>query len=168
MNGCRLRYSALLASLLLLSCRPERDVSQGQKSETIAVSDDLGPEPYCIALTGTNHRWVAQYPKTSGLVLPPQELGPGHDLHVPADTKVALVLKSTDYLYTMAIPKCGLKEIAVPGLEFRMVHRWDQPGTYALEGEELCGTPGQNGPGRLVVERRDHFAARLQRNSVSE
>ena len=159
MSGRRLQCLMLLTPLFLVGCRPERTVSMRPVD---AESEEAVAGVYCIELTGTDHRWIAQYPEADGVVPFPYELRPGHDLHMPIDTEVALILKSTDYLYTMVIPSCGLKEIAVPGLEFRLVHRWQLPGTHELEGEELCGVPGQRGPGRLVVERRDKFLAWLR------
>ena len=125
------------------------------------------PDPLFIQLTGTEHQWRAAYPMIDGALPAIDELQAGDQLHVPLDTEVVLILKSTDYIYTLAIPELGLKEIAVPELEFRMEFRPTKVGSYSLIGEELCGTPGLDDPVRLIVEPRAEFQAWLRRKSAS-
>lgn len=110
------------------------------------------PQPLFIHLTGTEHQWHAEYLGSNG-----DRILVGPDLHVPVGYPVVFVLQSTDYIYTMAIPEFGLKEIAVPELEFRMSLRPMRSGVFPLIGEELCGLPGEDGPGRLIVEPLSEF-----------
>jgi heme/copper-type cytochrome/quinol oxidase subunit 2 len=112
------------------------------------------PQVKCIHFTGTEHRWQAEYELQSG-----DRLLAGPDLHVPVGSPVVFILKSNDYIYTIAIPAFGLKEIAVPDLEFRMSMCPLHSGEYPLIGQELCGLPGQEGPGRLIVEPAEDFEA---------
>jgi cytochrome c oxidase subunit 2 len=116
------------------------------------------PDPFHIQLTGTEHRWRVSYP---GMGAAADRLSRGPDLHLPVDANVVIVLKSTDYIYTVSIPDLGLKEIAVPDLEFRLEFRSTKVGVYDLIGEEMCGEPGREGPGRLIVEPRERFLARI-------
>ena len=132
--------------------------------EEVTVARETIPEPFRIQLTGTQHRWRAEYPVMGCAA---ELLSAERDLHVPVDTIVVLILKSTDYIYTLAIPEFGLKEIAVPELEFRMEFRPTKVGSYSLIGEELCGTPGLDDPVRLIVEPRAEFQAWLRRKSAS-
>ncbi len=124
-------------------------------------------EPLFIQLTGTKHRWRADYPMIDGTFLAIDDLQAESQLHVPLDTEVVLILKSTDYIYTLAIPELGLKEIAVPDLEFRMAFRPTRVGLFPLIGEELCGLPGGDNSGQLVVESREQFLAWLRRKNTS-
>ena len=115
------------------------------------------PDPFAIRLTGTDHRWQAVYPAigTAGPVV--QELHAGSQLRVPVDTEIILVLTSSDYIYTLAVPELGLKEIAVPGMEFRIMFRMTDLGQYSLINDELCGLPASGNVARLVVEPRENF-----------
>jgi len=76
---------------------------------------------------------------------------------LPLGTKIILVLKSTDYVYTFAIPEQGLKEIAVPALEFRMGLRPTKARELKLVGEGLCGDPHTEVPGRLIFDSQPLF-----------
>ncbi len=135
-----------MLAALLCGCHPARQL----------------PEPLTIYLTGTEHLWQAEYALVHG---PPLKVGP--ELHIPVDWPVVFVLKSNDYIYMLAIPAFGLKEIAVPELEFRMSLRAQEGGEYPLVGEELCGLSGQAGPGRLIVESRSQFQAWFERQSAT-
>ena len=84
---------------------------------------DMIPEPLCIRPTGTEHRWRAEYPAADGTFSRSAPWFIDPDLHVPVGTSVVFILKSNDYIYTLAIPEFGVKEIAVPELEFRMAFR---------------------------------------------
>ena len=119
--------------------------------------------PVRVQLTGMNHRWQMAYVDEQGRPTLPSWLESGHDLHVPINADIVLTLKSTDYIYTLAIPEFGLKEIAVPKLEFRMAFEPTQVGRYQLVGDELCG--GLNGiaAGRMVVESSEQFRKRLEK-----
>ena len=114
-------------------------------------------EPYGIEITGNENRWHVRYPGSDGRLA---ELGDGsiaRDVHIPAQTDVVFVLKSDDYVYTLALPKYGLKEIAVPKLEFRMEFHSPDAGRFPLLGDQLCGEPHPELQGNLVVEPRDRF-----------
>jgi heme/copper-type cytochrome/quinol oxidase subunit 2 len=114
------------------------------------------PNPFVLEITGSNKSWSAKYPdvgdKNSGKVVPA-----ARGLHLPLGTKIVLVLKSTDYVYTFAIPQQGLKEIAVPALEFRMGIRPTKARQLELVGEGLCGDPHTEVPGRLIFDSQARF-----------
>jgi cytochrome c oxidase subunit 2 len=85
------------------------------------------------------------------------------DIRVPMGRRVVLVLRSEDYLYTLAIPEYGLKEIAVPECEFRLEFRPRSTGRVDLFGEHLCGDPFAEITGKLVIEPPERFRAWLRR-----
>jgi len=119
-------------------------VVAGPRSSALPIS-----EPYRIEVTGNDHRWEVRYPGA---------VRTGRSGHVPVATHVIFVLKSKDYVYTLGIPQYGLKEIAVPDLEFQMEFRPSAAGRFSLLGQELCGDPDGDFQGQLIVEPRDQFA----------
>ena len=120
-------------------------------------------EPYCIEVTGHEYRWEVRYPGVDGLLATDDDLMTVRNVHVPQETDVVLLLKSLDYVYVMALPKFGLKEMAIPTLEFRMSFHPQEAGQFALLGDELCGDPHPELKGHLIVEPREHFLAWLHR-----
>ena len=158
---CLAGAASLLASG---GCLAEPRPEEFPRSATASDAIPFGPGPYQIEITGSDKRWLVRYPDASGNL---QTAG-GRSLrlrriHVPLNTKVVFVLKSTDYVYTFAIPEHRLKEIAVPGLEFRMEFRTDKAGKFDLVGEPLCGDPHSLIAGQIVVDTHDRFAAWLER-----
>ncbi|MFO0902691.1 MAG: hypothetical protein U0939_06810 [Pirellulales bacterium] len=123
-------------------------------------------QPLHVQLSAVEHRWRVTRSALGDADLQNVALGEqtpaGLTLYVPVDTPLVLALKSEDYIYSLGIPDLGLKEMAVPGLEFKLNLRPMQVGQYALEGGELCGDPGIPVPGRLVVESREAFVQRLK------
>lgn len=86
-------------------------------------------------------------------------------LLVPVNTTVVLTLKSTDYVYSLSIPQFGVKEVAVPKLEFQMRFRATVSGRFELEGSELCGDPHVAMPANLIVLPQQRFAIWLNNKS---
>jgi len=153
-----------LALIVLVSggCDVESGALAGGDSAAGTARVDLS-NPYRIELTGTDHRWQMEYSGIPGLASQPKFLEVGSDLFVPLGTRILLVLKSTDYIYTLAVPDFGIKEIAVPRLEFEMDFLPSTLGNYQLIGDELCGGLRGDTPGRLVVEPIAAFQERLHR-----
>jgi heme/copper-type cytochrome/quinol oxidase subunit 2 len=119
-------------------------------------------EPYLIEITGSAGRWHVRYPGVTPRLVPGSEAPLGQTVHVPLRTHVILLLKSEDYIYTLALPGYGLKEIAVPEYEFRIEFCPDDAGESALVGDQLCGDPHPGLQGHLVVETRERFLKWLQ------
>ena len=115
------------------------------------------PNPFVLEITGSNKSWSAKYPDASGGKGAAKVVPATREIHLPLDTKIILLLKSTDYVYTFAIPQQELKEIAVPGLEFRMTLLPTQARQLELVGEGLCGDPHTEVPGRLIFDPPSHF-----------
>jgi len=119
-------------------------------------------EPYQIEITGSKDRWHVRYPGADGRPVTSADTLVVRNIHVPQETKIVLVLKSTDYIYTLSLPQFHLKEIAVPDLEFRMEFCPPEAGQFELVGNQLCGDPHAELQGVLIVEPRDHFLGWLQ------
>lgn len=114
-------------------------------------------EPFVIEVTGSKNAWSAKYPSSQGIPHRAQTVSADRELHLPVDTDVTLVFKSTDYVYTFAIPQRRLKQLAVPNLQFRMNLSSPQPCRLYFVGEGLCGDPHTQVPGRLVFEPRKQY-----------
>jgi heme/copper-type cytochrome/quinol oxidase subunit 2 len=116
------------------------------------------PDPFAIEITGNNNRWYVRYPGRGARPL--------LDLHAPQGAKIVLILKSTDYVYTLAFPELGLKEIAVPGREFRLALGSANAGRFDLVGDQLCGDAHPELQGQMVVEPAERFLKWLNREAV--
>ncbi len=114
-------------------------------------------EPFRIEVTGSDRRWHVRYPDVIGPFVFERRGLRMHEIHVPQNTHVVLVFKSSDYIYTFALPECGLKEIAVPDLEFPVQLCPIDAGRYEFHGDELCGDPKTDLDGALIVESHDRF-----------
>lgn len=173
MKSPRIRSSLLSAGLLLTltseSCT--RSLQPGFESagsatsvaaEKVSPAVPKIPEPYRIQVTGSINGWQVRYPNASGRLETETDVPAVRDIHVPLDANVVIDLKSSDYVYLIAIPHFGLKEIAVPGLEFQIEFRLHEAGQFELIGEELCGEPHSELQGSLIVEPEERFLDWLQ------
>ncbi len=120
-----------------------------------------------VEMTGTRTGWRVRYPGADGQLATPDDVLLAGDVHVPQDANIVLKLHSSDYVYILAIPELGLKEAAVPGLEFRLEFRPCHAGRFALKGDQLCGEPDPHPElqRKLIVEPRDRFLAWLNGQS---
>ena len=60
----------------------------------------------------------------------------------------------------------GLKEIAVPGLEFQIELRPDATGPLQLLGDDLCGDEHPEMQGLLIVESQQSFRSWLEKHDA--
>lgn len=160
--GSSLLQAVMALALVTAGCSqattpgtPESRANAGEVAPSLS-------EPYHIELTGGNRQWHVRYSDETGRLATKEKELIGRSIPVPRDTKVVLVLKSTDFLYTFAIPQFGLKEIAVPDLEFQLEFRSEDAGRIEFVGEHLCGDPQSEMSGTLVVEPLDRFLAWLE------
>jgi heme/copper-type cytochrome/quinol oxidase subunit 2 len=145
----------------------------GGDSTTTAVDADLDAdgaipiaEPCRIEVIGTNHRWHARYECADGTFVSAGPQRSGENIHVPLGVNTVLVLKSTDYAYIFSVPQCALKEMAIPGLEFRIEFRPADAGRYPLAGQRLCDGAPPAPQGDLVVESPREFCAWLNDEGI--
>jgi heme/copper-type cytochrome/quinol oxidase subunit 2 len=114
-------------------------------------------QPYVIEVTGEQYRWQIRHPGSDGMLHTSDDVVTPRDIHIPAETDVSIVVKSSDYVYSLAIPDFKLHEMAVPQLELRMNLRTGAAGEFPLIGDEFCGDPHPELTGSVVVESRDAF-----------
>ena len=68
---------------------------------------------------------------------------------------------SDDYIYNLALPHLGLKEIAVPDLSFAIEFTADETGTFDLLGDQMCGYDHPELLGKISVDSHAGFNAWL-------
>ncbi len=88
------------------------------------------------------------------------EIPTGREVHVPIGAEVRFALQSLDYISDFTLPGLGLRDFCAPGLPSEIRFTANQPGRFALRGDQLCGLPHtEKSRGWLVVE--DAAAFRL-------
>jgi heme/copper-type cytochrome/quinol oxidase subunit 2 len=128
------------------------NVLAGESRQRLILRD-----PYPIRITGSNMCWRVQYHGADGRELFAGEGLPLRDIHVPQGSDIVLFLNSADYIYSLSLKQQGIREIAVPDLEFRVEFHPAVAGTFDLVGDELCGEPHPDLQGHLIVEPREQF-----------
>lgn len=126
-------------------------------------SEFIIPTPLEIEVTGTKFHWQIQYPGADGKLGTADDLYGDRVLHVPLEADARIHLRSRDYVYSFALPHLGLKEIAVPEMEFFLDFVAEQAGTFELRGDQLCGFTHPDLLGRLVVVSREGYAEAMSR-----
>lgn len=102
--------------------------------------------------------WKAQHPGGQ------REL---NELHVPARTKVSVILASQDVIHSFYVPAFRLKRDVVPGTYQRLWFEADKVGEYHLFCAEYCGSRHSLMRGRIVVMEPAEYAQWLRRQDVA-
>ncbi len=161
MHRCRPVFGLLLL-LLPAACGPggRTPASQGASDPAWTAAESL-PSPLPIGVTGRDARWRYRFPGPDGRLGGPDDRMAEGDLHLPAGTRVSARLKSQDALYVFNVPELGLRQIAVPDLEFALAFETGRPGRFALRGDPMCGAAHPALAADLVVEPPPEFSAWL-------
>ena len=112
-----------------------------------------------VRVTGKDYRWHFRYPGPDGTLDTADDVVTRKNLVLPVGTSTTLLLHSGDYLYTLALPRWALKEIAVPDMVFTLQFETDAVGTYELLGDQFCGYAHQDLMGKLIVQTHEDFQA---------
>lgn len=118
------------------------------------------PSPLVIDVVGRNFLWNFTYSGADTLLGTEDDVVVEKDLHLPSGHEILLRLTSDDYIYTFRASELGLKEIAVPELQFNLAFRTEGAGTYELEVDPLCAIQflHDDEMGRLVIQEPESFA----------
>lgn len=135
----------LLLLLALAGCG--QDINSAPRVEVIKIE-----------MTGHDFKWQSHSSGGDGRLGTADDVRAAHVLHVPPDADVEIVLKSMEYIYTLAVPQAKIKEIAVPDLTFRLQFKADQVGTFVLPGDQMCGYSHPDLMGTLIVETQKDYA----------
>jgi cytochrome c oxidase subunit II len=97
--------------------------------------DTDAPEPgttkLTIEVTGHQWFWEVRYPGTDAVT--------ANEIHIPARTRVNVVVRSDDVVHSFWAPQLNRKVDAVPGRSNRLLLYADEPGRYRGDCAELCG-----------------------------
>lgn len=104
-----------------------------------------------VEVTGDEFNWYFRYPGLDGRLGTEDDRHSVRDLYLPGNARVTLKLHSKDYLYTLAIPDIGKKEIAVPDLEFDLQFDTGDAGIWQLKGDQNCGFSHDSLMGNVYV-----------------
>ncbi len=108
-----------------------------------------------IEVTGDEFNWYFRYPGADGVLGTGDDRHSVQDLYLPDNSTVDLKLNSNDYVYTFALPELGMKEIAVPGLDFELSFTTQDEQTLQLMGDQLCGFEHESLIGKVYVRSQD-------------
>ena len=94
-------------------------------------------------------QWDFQYPGPDGQFDTADDKVILHELHVPADKVVVVLLRGKDVIHSFFIPVFRLKQDALPGREIRAWFQATKTGKWEIPCAELCG-PGHSGMKGIV------------------
>lgn len=126
-------------------------------SEAAATPHGTPLPPLQIRLTGDQMEWHVRYPGLDDRLDTADDILSKKDIHFPATRPVKILLTSRDLLYTLAIPRHRIHEIAVPQVEFALDLPPDRPGEYPFQGDQMCGFQHDLLFGRIFVHHSAEF-----------
>jgi cytochrome c oxidase subunit 2 len=110
----------------------------------LPVIFELGDEPaadaYPVNVTGVQWAWLFEYPEILDSEGQPVTAAKPGELHIPAGREIALTLRSEDVNHSFGVPRLAGTRDAIPGEENTYWIKADQPGSFAGQCRELCGT----------------------------
>jgi cytochrome c oxidase subunit II len=122
---------------------------------TVPVIFELDEKPdggIEVAVEGQQFWWAYHYDAAAGATERP--FATANELHIPAGEPVYLTLTSKDVIHSFWAPRLNGKRDVVPG----RVHHWtleaDEPGVYAGQCAEFCGTSHANMRLKVVAHDR--------------
>ena len=128
----------------------------------IPVIFELGRDPaddaYPVKVTGIQWVWQFEYPEIvndEGAAL----VTLGEPLHIPAGREIALTIVSADVNHSFGVPRVAGTRDAIPGQEERMWIKVDEPGSFAGQCRELCGTGHADMKVTVIAQSDEDFQA---------
>lgn len=92
---------------------------------------DRGTTSLTVEVIGHQWFWEVRYPGTDAVT--------ANEIHIPARTRVNVVVRSADVIHSFWAPQLNRKVDAVPGRSNRLLLYADEPGRYRGDCAELCG-----------------------------
>lgn len=126
-------------------------------------------ESLLIEIEGREFELFVRHPGADGRLGTDDDVSTVRDVRIPAGVPTRLRLRSADYLYSLSLPRLGLREVAVPELEFVLDLSVEEPGSFVLQGEQLCGFGHPRLVGELRVDAPEDYARWiLERSPIEE
>ncbi len=94
-----------------------------------------GQSPADMSITARGYQWwwEFRYPSPDG------EVVTANELHIPANTRIELVLESADVVHSFWVPELSGKIDMIPGKTNRLRISAARPGVYRGQCAEFCG-----------------------------
>lgn len=105
-----------------------------------------------VEVTGVQWAWQFRYPDQEGLTV-------SRTLHIPTNTRVRLVLTSTDVIHSFWVPALSGKMDAVPGRTTEIWLLAPEPGEFNGQCAEFCGLAHADMLATVVAEPMADFQA---------
>ena len=122
--------------------------------------------PLRIEARGSDRDWNFSYFGPDGTLDTADDVKSTGELSLPLGAEVVIDLRSDDFIYAFSCPDLGLKEIAVPDLEFSLSFTAERPGEFNLLMDPMCGfrlPPGET-MGRIKVASASEFHQWLRKH----
>lgn len=116
-----------------------------------ATAAPTGPDTLKVTAIGHQWWWEFDYPDL-GVVT-------ADEMHIPANTKVAVTVESADVIHSFWVPKVGGKIQAIPNEHNETWIQADQTGVFYAQCYQLCGASHANMRFRLVSQSKSDFDA---------
>ncbi len=136
------------------------------------LSDAVADSQMTIKAIGRQWYWTYEYPDHGDFVFDafivedddlqegqPRLLATDNNIVVPVDTKVRLLVTSSDVLHAWAVPSFAIKVDAVPGRTNEIWFQADKTGIFYGQCSELCGSGHGYMPIAVEVVTQDEFDA---------
>jgi cytochrome c oxidase subunit 2 len=143
-TGIEIAWTIAPAVILALVAVPT--VFTIYKTQGTAPADALQ-----VKVIGHQWWWEFQYPQLG--------ITTASEMHVPANTPVAVAIETADVLHSFWVPAVGGKRDAVPTHTNRIFFTAQRPGVYLGQCAELCGVSHTNMRMKLMVTTPSEFDA---------
>ncbi len=140
--------TALTAAILIVSAVYSIRVLAAYPAEEAATT-------MTVRITGYQYWWKVEYLDQDGRTM----LRDANELHLPAATRVRLLLNAADVIHSFWIPGLAGKTDLIPGHPTSMWIEADRPGEYRGQCAEYCGMAHANMRLDLVAHDSADFAA---------
>ena len=94
---------------------------------------------YQVRVTGDEFRWQIRHPGPDARLDTADDRITQQHLELPARRRVALDLRSNDYVYSLYLPQIPVLEVAVPGDPVIIDFETGEERVLELLGNQMCG-----------------------------
>jgi cytochrome c oxidase subunit II len=125
----------------------------------LAVGSAISPTrdaTFDIRVTGHQFWWEIEYP--DGTVT-------ANEIHIPADRRVRIELRTADVIHSFWVPQLGGKIDMIPGETTELLIEADEPGRYIGQCTEFCGVQHARMRFVAIVRPAEEFDAWLAAES---
>ncbi|HIE99852.1 MAG TPA: hypothetical protein EYG03_30800 [Planctomycetes bacterium] len=115
--------------------------------------------PIQVQVVGHDFIWRFRFPGPDGKFNTKDDASVEKELHLPLERDVVFLVTSDDYVYTMAIPDLGLRQIAVPELTYLLEFRVTEERSIDIIADPLCGVRifHDEDMGKVIVQSKTAF-----------